>query len=150
MMIGGDLHFHISQTSNGFPEKTAKFYTANLLLGLEQIHKHNIVHRDIKPANVLLNEKGYACISDFNVAAELDSEGKARGWCGTRAYIVLFLFLFFLFGRERERGERREERGERREERRKKEKEKEKRKEKRGKKIGERESEKERKGKDIF
>jgi serine/threonine protein kinase len=33
-------------------------YAAEVLLGLEHIHSHQLVYRDLKPENVLLNAEG--------------------------------------------------------------------------------------------
>ena len=38
-----------------FDEEVARFYFAEIILGLESLHNLNIVHRDLKPENLLLN-----------------------------------------------------------------------------------------------
>lgn len=38
-----------------FDEEIARFYIAEVILGLESLHESNIVHRDLKPENLLLN-----------------------------------------------------------------------------------------------
>lgn len=37
----------------GIDVESAKYYTANVLVALEYIHKHDIVHRDISPENLV-------------------------------------------------------------------------------------------------
>ena len=64
---GGDLRFHICQ-QRLFSEEQTKFFLACLILGLEYIHKCNVIHRDIKPENLILESKGYLRITDFGIA----------------------------------------------------------------------------------
>ena len=64
---GGDLRFHLCQ-KHLFSEEQTKFFLANLILGLEYIHKNNVIHRDIKPENLILESKGYLRITDFGIA----------------------------------------------------------------------------------
>jgi len=35
------------------------FFVANIFLGLEYLHKNNIIHRDIKPENLVLENDGF-------------------------------------------------------------------------------------------
>ena len=46
-MNGGDLHYHLSQ-HGVFSEKEVRFYAAEVILGLEHMHKRNVVYRDLK------------------------------------------------------------------------------------------------------
>lgn len=50
---GGDLALKLAQRVT-FTEDVAKFYIAEVILGLERLHDMNIIYRDLKPENILL------------------------------------------------------------------------------------------------
>ena len=56
MNRGGEL-FHHLKTSKKFSEQRAKFYAAELLLAIEELHRMGVVYRDLKPENILLDDK---------------------------------------------------------------------------------------------
>ncbi|RWS14671.1 3-phosphoinositide-dependent protein kinase 1-like protein [Dinothrombium tinctorium] len=63
----GELLPYINKVGS-FDEECTLFYSAELLLGIEHLHKLGIVHRDLKPENILLNENMHIQISDFGSA----------------------------------------------------------------------------------
>ena len=67
---GGDLRYHIGK-HRSFSEKETKFFIANLIVGLEYLHKCKIIHRDIKPENLVLDSHGYVRITDLGVSREM-------------------------------------------------------------------------------
>jgi len=64
---GGEIFFHLSRHRR-FPEKVARFYTAELLLALGHCHDHGIIYRDLKPENILLDSQGHVKLGDFGLA----------------------------------------------------------------------------------
>jgi len=67
---GGDLFHHIAKIGH-FPESTAKFYTAEIVLALQFLHGEGIVHRDLKPDNVMLTREGHVKLTDFGVCKKV-------------------------------------------------------------------------------
>jgi serine/threonine protein kinase len=61
------LFYYLSRLGK-FKEKSAKFYAANILLGLEFLHENGIAYRDLKPENILIGKDGYAKLSDFGLS----------------------------------------------------------------------------------
>ncbi|XP_020809811.1 G protein-coupled receptor kinase 1 isoform X2 [Drosophila serrata] len=86
LMNGGDLHYHLSQHGI-FSEDEMKFYAAEVILGLEHMHKRCIVYRDLKPANILLDENGHIRISDLGLACDY-SKKKPHASVGTHGYMA--------------------------------------------------------------
>ena len=86
LMNGGDLHYHLSQ-HGVFNEAEMKFYAAEVILGLEHMHRRYIVYRDLKPANILLDEHGHVRISDLGLACDF-SKKKPHASVGTHGYMA--------------------------------------------------------------
>uniref|UniRef100_A0A8C5PT63 Protein kinase domain-containing protein n=1 Tax=Leptobrachium leishanense TaxID=445787 RepID=A0A8C5PT63_9ANUR len=65
------------------------FFMAELVCGLEYLHKNGVIHRDLKPENVLLDAVGHLKISDFGLALEgMFGKKTAREYAGTLGYIA--------------------------------------------------------------
>ena len=69
---GGSLSWHLHKLKM-FKEKQVKFYTAQILCGIQYLHSKQIVHRDIKLKNVLLDSIGNAKICDFGSCGKMKS-----------------------------------------------------------------------------
>ena len=79
---GGDLMQMLTKKNN-LPESTVKFYGAQILLGLEQIHKMGILYRDLKPENVLIDEAGNLKLADFGISKDISTLQKTKTVIGT-------------------------------------------------------------------
>ena len=84
---GGELQSVIhTDTRDGIPEWAAIFYSANVLEGLNHMHRRNIIYRDLKPENVLLDSDGYCVIVDLGFAKVI--KDKTYTFCGTPLYLA--------------------------------------------------------------
>jgi len=90
IMNGGDLKFHIYNMGGepGFDMDRARFYSAEILCGLEHLHTQGIVYRDCKPENILLDDHGHVRISDLGLAVEIPEGEMVRGRVGTVGYMA--------------------------------------------------------------
>lgn len=57
-----------------FDIECTRFYSAEILRGLEYLHGLGIIHRDLKPENILLDEKMHVLITDFGSAKILKDD----------------------------------------------------------------------------
>ncbi|XP_075715974.1 protein kinase C delta type-like [Rhinoderma darwinii] len=63
----GNLHDFIEKYFRlDFP--TSRFLTAEVVCGLQFLHKKGIIHRDLKPKNILLTREGHVKLADFGIS----------------------------------------------------------------------------------
>ncbi|EIW69468.1 AGC/YANK protein kinase [Tremella mesenterica] len=87
LMLGGDLRFHLDR-AGAMSEEVVRFYVAELVMAVDYLHSKRIVHRDLKPDNVLLDERGHAHITDFNIAVHFSDRRLLTGVAGSMAYMA--------------------------------------------------------------
>nr|ODN95157.1 AGC/YANK protein kinase [Cryptococcus depauperatus CBS 7855] len=87
LMLGGDLRFHLDR-AGAMSEELVRFYAAEIALAINYLHSKRIVHRDLKPDNILLDEKGHAHITDFNIAVHFSERKLLNGVAGSMAYMA--------------------------------------------------------------
>ena len=85
LLTGGDLRYHCSRYRT-FSEEQTRFFLACIIHSLNYIHKNNVIHRDIKPENLVLDDKGYCCITDFGVAKK-NMKDNSSETSGTPGYM---------------------------------------------------------------
>ena len=87
-MSGGELFSHLASCKK-FSEKRAKYYAAQLLCALEDLHKMNIIYRDLKPENIMMDENGNIRLTDFGLSKlGVDEKSKTYTLAGTPEYIA--------------------------------------------------------------
>eukprot|EP00457_Paulinella_chromatophora_P003414 gb/GEZN01003422.1/.p1 GENE.gb/GEZN01003422.1/~~gb/GEZN01003422.1/.p1 ORF type:complete len:480 (-),score=88.73 gb/GEZN01003422.1/:362-1801(-) len=86
-MQGGDLRYYLN-TVGPMNEEVARFYAAEVILGLEELHSKHIAYRDLKPDNILFDSQGHMRISDFGLGVILKEKNRYRtkGSAGTAGY----------------------------------------------------------------
>ncbi|CAH2295493.1 kinase C delta type-like [Pelobates cultripes] len=85
---GGDLHTFIEENGK-LDIDFARFLAAEMVCGIQYLHKNGIIHRDLKPRNILLDGNGHLKIADFGLAVENMFAGKTcREYAGTAGYIA--------------------------------------------------------------
>jgi len=89
-IVGGEFFTHLRRHRR-FPNKTAQFYAAHIVLVFQYLHSKEIVYRDLKPENLLIDKTGHLKITDFGFAKIVES----RTWtlCGTPEYIAPEILL---------------------------------------------------------
>ncbi|VUZ54970.1 unnamed protein product [Hymenolepis diminuta] len=65
----------LSSFCHSLSEGAARFYIAEIMCALEELHQLQIVHLDSKPANVCLQNSGHILLADFYRSTDLTAEG---------------------------------------------------------------------------
>ncbi|KAK8916831.1 Phototropin-2 [Platanthera zijinensis] len=66
---GGELFTLLDkQPMKNFKEEDARFYAADVVVGLEYLHCVGIIYRDLKPENILLQKDGHIALADFDLS----------------------------------------------------------------------------------
>ena len=83
-LAGGPLFYHLQQCHR-FSEERARFYVAEVIVGIGHLHEHNILYRDMKPENILLDRDGHIVITDFGLSKLTSNyDATAQTICGIR------------------------------------------------------------------
>ena len=90
---GGRLRNLLNQNKK-LPLEMTKFYVANILLILEELHKNKIIYRDLKIDNLLIKDNGYLTVMDISYSKELKKNSdKTFTLCGTPNYLAPEIIL---------------------------------------------------------
>lgn len=84
---GGELFHHMSD--DGFSYELSQFYAAELVLGLEHLHRLKVAYRDLKPENILVESSGHLRITDFGLSKlNVVSDKGAQTLVGSPEYLA--------------------------------------------------------------
>ncbi|KAK0547508.1 hypothetical protein OC846_004814 [Tilletia horrida] len=70
---GGDLATQLSRWGR-LGRDRARFYAAEIVEGVEGLHRAGVIYRDLKPENVLIGADGHIVLSDFGLSKEFPRE----------------------------------------------------------------------------
>lgn len=88
---GADLATLLQRYIN-FPAEQCRLYAAEIVMGLQELHRHNILYRDLKPENVLLAADGHIVLTDFGLSKMFEGDDKyehrTMSFCGTPEYLA--------------------------------------------------------------
>ncbi|KAH8898111.1 kinase-like protein [Thozetella sp. PMI_491] len=92
---GGDLSSHqLRQEKGFFDEATAKFYIAEVILALQNLHEHGIIHCSLRPEDILLGADGHIVLVDFGLAIDnIRGLGGGVGLSEVNEFIAPELYL---------------------------------------------------------
>ena len=86
---GGDLFSRYDNAFGCIEEREAVFYTANIVLILEDLHERGVIHRDLKSENFLIADSGYLKLSDFGDSKDdMHQRGRAYTLVGTNQFMA--------------------------------------------------------------
>jgi len=97
---GGELFTHLS-TERMFPEQTAAFYMAEMVVALSHLHETlGVVYRDLKPENCLLDAEGHLLLTDFGLSkVAVDPSDECKSILGTVEYMAPEIILGKKYGK---------------------------------------------------
>lgn len=85
---GGSLTYYINKEKH-FTEDIARFYLAEIILAIEELHHNHVIYRDLKPDNILIDSNGHAILTDFGLAKQdVGDEDLSSSFCGSLAYLA--------------------------------------------------------------
>src|SRR5947207_965212 len=66
---------HVIRDVGALPIAMTQAILAQVGDALGYAHRHGVIHRDIKSANIMLDEEGWAVVTDFGIAKVLQAQG---------------------------------------------------------------------------
>jgi serine/threonine protein kinase len=87
--IGGRSLDAILRDVGPLPFPMVRSILADIGSALDYAHRQGVVHRDVKPGNIMIDEEGFAVITDFGIAraAQSDSLTRSGTTVGTPSYL---------------------------------------------------------------
>lgn len=85
LKMGGDLRFHLIRKR--FREEEIKFILRCVVMALGHLRSIGVIHKDVKPENIVLDNNGYAFLTDFGTS-ELIKDQNSFETSGTPGYMA--------------------------------------------------------------
>ncbi|KAG1138688.1 hypothetical protein G6F38_010373 [Rhizopus arrhizus] len=90
--VGGDLATQL-RINYTLPPERCRFYAAEIILGIQELHRLGILYRDLKPENILLTADGHLVLTDFGLSKQFYDglsleEQRTETFCGTAEYLA--------------------------------------------------------------
>jgi hypothetical protein len=87
--IGGRSLDAILRDVGPLPFPMVRSILSDIGSALDYAHRQGVVHRDVKPGNIMIDEEGFAVITDFGIAraAQSDSLTRSGTTVGTPSYL---------------------------------------------------------------
>ncbi len=87
--IGGRSLEAILRDVGPLPFPMVRSILSDIGSALDYAHRQGVVHRDVKPGNIMIDEEGFAVITDFGIAraAQSDSLTRSGTTVGTPSYL---------------------------------------------------------------
>jgi serine/threonine protein kinase len=85
-IAGGELFSRLRKEGR-FSIDVALFYSSEILLALQFVHKNDVVYRDLKPENLLIDQTGHIKLADLGFAKVLEDDGTFT-LCWTPEYLT--------------------------------------------------------------
>ncbi|KAI8578014.1 hypothetical protein K450DRAFT_249499 [Umbelopsis ramanniana AG] len=90
--VGGDMATQLAKCYKFSPGR-CRLYTAEILLGIQELHRLGILYRDLKPENILLGADGHIILTDFGLSKQFlpqtnVGDQRTTTFCGTAEYLA--------------------------------------------------------------
>lgn len=87
--IGGRSLEAILRDVGALPFPMVRSILSDIGSALDYAHRQGVVHRDVKPGNIMIDEEGFAVITDFGIARAVQSDSLTRSGTtvGTPSYL---------------------------------------------------------------
>jgi len=90
---GGTLFDILSKNNGPLAEKSVRFYGAQIVLALGELHKKNFIYRDLKLENIMLDAQGNVRLTDFGLSHRDPTGEGVDSFSGTPIYLAPEIFL---------------------------------------------------------
>ncbi|KAK9760971.1 hypothetical protein K7432_014489 [Basidiobolus ranarum] len=90
---GGDIATQLAKW-HSFSLERCQFYAAEIVLGIQELHRLGIVYRDLKPENILIGNDGHIVLTDFGLSKQISDSSyhfnspTTNTFCGTAEYLA--------------------------------------------------------------